>query len=141
MIPSRPQLERRSRRRAFTLVEVATTVLLLGVVFGTVGSVLVAANRRGRLAEQRRMALQAASNLLEDLTALPWDDLPEASPALPTDVRSALPDAALDVRIEPMTEADVRRLVVEIRWRDASGQEVAPARLVTWVHRDGGLRR
>src|SRR5438445_497746 len=63
----------RRRARAFTMIEVALTVFLLAIAMTATVQVLgwVAAERRA--VERRQWAVQEVANVMERLTAEPWD--------------------------------------------------------------------
>ncbi len=126
------------RRQGFTLFEAAITLILLASVFTLVGTVLVGATRRGRLADQRRLAQQAAHSVLLEVTSRPWDEL-ESIENVPIteEFAAALDDARGTVQVDPVDATAARRVTVEITWTDWTGQTVAPTKLVTWVHREG----
>ena len=60
--------------------------------------------------------------------------------AVSGDAAAVLKGHRVDVSVSPGATPDVRRVVVEVRWKDDHGVEVRPARLVTWVHRRGRAR-
>ena len=139
-IPSRRAVRAARSRCGFTLVEAVVTLVLLTSVFTLIGTVLVGLNRRGRLADQRRLAQQAAHAVLLDVTSRPWDEMPSAAEgheSVPTDFANALPEMNSTVVVDDGQEPDVRRIVVEISWTDWAHRRVHPTRLVTWVHREG----
>ena len=98
-----------------------------------------------RAVERRERALVEASNLLERITARPWDDLStEAlkSMTISDSASSFLPGSALDVKVVPFEDLPARKKInLEIRWRDRSGRTESPVRLVAWVYRRGGTTR
>jgi type II secretory pathway pseudopilin PulG len=141
----RRRTARRPPRPAFTLVEVIAALILLAAVFGVIGNLLVRASQQSRAADRRRIAQQAASNVLEDLTGRPWeaivstpDDGDETT--LAPDAAAGLPGGTVTVDVETDASGDGKRIVVEIRWAEPGGDAARPARLVTWVHRDGRSR-
>jgi type II secretory pathway pseudopilin PulG len=123
-------------RRGFTIVELISTLILLGVVFTVSISVLAAVARERRSTEQRQYALQHAANLLEHATARGWSALPSGPQELASasaDLQTLLPE--LDQRLE-VTEADdhAKRLTVSVRWKNRHGQFVSPIQLTAWVY-------
>ncbi len=104
--------------------------------------ILEAQMLRGRLhraTRWRAAALAEADNLMERVTAQPWNDLePEklAPFTLSDDFRSAVPNAALQLSVEPSAERpESRRISVEIAWPGPTGGAVRPVRLTSWVYR------
>jgi prepilin-type N-terminal cleavage/methylation domain-containing protein len=127
------------RRRGFSMVEIAVASLLLAIAMTVTVQVLgwVAAERR--VVDRRQCAVGEAANILERLTARPWEKLtPEAvkSLSLSEDAKRALPDGELTVALhESNQDRDARRIALRIRWRNRSGEWDAPVRLVAWTYR------
>jgi hypothetical protein len=132
------------RRRAFTTCEVALAVFLLAVAMTTTVHVLgwVAVERRG--VERRQWALQEAENLMERLTALPWDRATGESAralVLSDEIRRKLPGPELAIDVDD-SEAGrgAKRLAVRLRWRNRAGGWEAPVRLTAWITRPRSSR-
>ena len=132
------------RRRGFILLEVmAGLVLLLALVaiaIRTVGA--VAAARRET--ERRQRAIEAAANLMERISALPRDDLTKArldQLALDPETLAELPTPMLTIDLGPVEEHRLRRVVVAVTWRTASGRRALPARLAAWFGPIGEARK
>ena len=132
-------------RRGFLLVEFAAAMLVLAVAMAVTVQILgwLAAERRS--AERRQSAADEAANVLERLTLRPWDDLtPEAVRGVPLSdqARRVLPDGALSVQVaEAGKDVAMKRITVEVRWRDRAGGATKPVRLTAWVARRGRARR
>ena len=128
-----------SRRRGFTLVELALTVALLAIAMGVTVQALgwIASERRA--IERRQYAAQEAANVLERFVARPFDGLtPEAARAvtLSEAARAVLPGAELTVLVDDKAASpDARRVAVRLRWRQRTGEWEAPVRLTTWIER------
>ncbi|HEY4261561.1 MAG TPA: type II secretion system protein [Schlesneria sp.] len=125
------------RRRAFTIVELIGTLILLGVVFTVSVSILVAVSRERKNTTQRQHALQHANSLLEHATARNWSELVAGTQEIPptsSDLQALLPgiDQSLEVS-EPGADRS-KQLTVSIRWKNQQGQAVAPIQLVAWVY-------
>jgi hypothetical protein len=122
------------------LAELAMSAVMLMVALALVVKVLgwVAAERRG--AERREWAVQEASNLLETMTAGPFESVTAeaaARAALSPQARQMLPGAELKLdvaRDDAAGGADSKRVTVRIRWRDRSGSWDTPVRLSTWIY-------
>ncbi len=131
-------------RRGYGLIELTICAMLfvaaMGLMLGTAS--WVAAERRG--AERRQVATQEAANLMERLAARPFDELtPESAKrlALSDHAKASLRDGSIDVVIAAIAgDVPARRITIEVRWRDRSGEPVAPVRLVAWVHRRGEVK-
>lgn len=143
MLSGRPAL---SGRRAFTMVEVTITAMLLVIAMTLTLQALgwVAAERRA--VDRRQCAIREASNLMERLAARPWEDLtPEAlkEVRLSDLTTRALPGAELNLAVDEQDQAeagDSKRLSLRLRWRNRAGGWEAPVRLSAWISRRGGER-
>jgi hypothetical protein len=130
-------------RSGFTLVEVAVTAFLLTASMTLTLHLIgwVAAERRA--SDRRQWASQDVANLMEHLTARPWDEL---TPGAVQDVglgessKRRLPGSELSVRVDEPDGPDSRRISLRLRWRNRSGTWEAPVRLTAWVYRRGGPR-
>ncbi len=137
----RGDCERPCARRGFTLVELISTCILMGVVFSVSIPLLTVVAHERRTAEQRQFALQHATNLLERTLTRTWSELPVGNQELaaaPADVQTLLPglDRQVDVR-ELTEEPRSKQVSVSIRWHGRSGELVAPIRLSAWVYPNG----
>ena len=125
---------RSKRRGGFGLIEMAMTGLLLAIAMVATMKVVgwIALDRRA--SERRERAVLEASNLLERITATPWDDLkPESFRSLRVSdsANAFLAGPTLDVQIVGLDDAPARKKIsVEVRWRDRSGRTESPVRLV-----------
>jgi hypothetical protein len=123
------------------LVEVAMAAVLLMIAMTLTVKVLglVATERRGT--ERRQRALVEVANLMERITAYPFDEVtPELGGRLtlsPTG-RQSLPDSELKVDVvgsEPAAGRSAKRIAIRLRWRGSDGEWVAPVRLTSWIER------
>jgi hypothetical protein len=118
---------------------VALTILLLGVAMSSMVHVLgwVAAERRS--VERRQLATQEAANLMEHLTAEPFEKLTADSArglSVSDEARRRLPGAELAIDVDRKAAAeDTKRLAIRLRWRNKAGAWEAPVRLTAWVAR------
>ena len=117
----------------------AAVMLMVGMTLTV--KVLSYAGLQRRAAEQRQRAIQEASNAMERLTALPFDDVTtERARALtisPTALQR-LPDAELAANVDesqPGPGRSAKRIAIRLRWRDRAGEWEAPVRLTTWIER------
>lgn len=132
------RLPERCRRRAFTLLELIVTCLLLGILF-TVMVPLLATTARQRQASDRRLAAMShAANLLERWTSRDYADLAGATTQtvpLPEEVAHLLPRGAAEVAVTDESQGPpARRIAVTVRWQDRHGP-ARPVRLTGWVFR------
>lgn len=135
---------RARRRRGITVIELAAAVLLLGVAMSVTAQLLGAIAYERRAVGRREVAAREVGNLMEHLTARPWDRLtPDAvkEVRLSEPTANALPGAELAVTVDEAAAADVpgKRVAIRLRWHNRAGEFDAPVRLTTWVYRhDGG---
>lgn len=128
-----------TRRRGFSLVEMISTMILLGVIFTVSISTLAAVARQRRGTEQRQFALQHASNLLERTVTQGWSKLPAGGP-IPTepaaaDIRAVLPELEQTVDVtESKQDFDSKRVTVSVRWKNSEGRLPTSIRLSAWVY-------
>jgi Tfp pilus assembly protein PilV len=145
MIAATRETSRTHRCRAFTLIEVALTVFLLALAMTSLVKVLGWVANERRAAERRQWAIAEVGNLMDRLTAPPYDKITaEAARArgaavLP-EARRRLPDADLAVNVDETNRAGEppgKRLSIRLRWRIRGGAWEAPVRLTAWIARLG----
>lgn len=128
-------------RSGFGLIEIAVTAVLIVVAMTVTVQVVGWMALERKAVGRRERAVQEAENLLERAVALPWRDLTaESAGKLRISPKTAefLGKPTLKVDVSTIDDAPARKkVVVEIRWPDRSGQPEAPVRLVAWVHRKG----
>jgi type II secretory pathway pseudopilin PulG len=125
------------RRGGFTIVELISTLVLLGVVFTVTISLLAAVGHERRSTEQRQYALQHAANLLEHATARGWSKLQEGRQELgsaPADLQALLPELDQQLEVTKASDVTAKRLTVSVGWKNRHGQFVSPIQLTTWVY-------
>ncbi len=131
----------RRRRRGSLLAEVAMATVLLMVAMTLTVRVLgwVALERRS--AERRQRALMEVANVMERITAYPFE---EVTPALASRItlsetaRRQLPDSELVLDVsdgDPAAGRTARRIAIRLRWRGRGGEWDAPVRLTSWIER------
>ncbi len=144
MIANRSR-SRAIRRPGFGLIEMAVTGVLIAAAMAATLHVVGWVALERRAVERRQRAVLEASNLMERITARPWESLStealgsirmaEASAAL-------LPGSTLGIQVESIENTPLRkRITVEIRWLDRSGRPEAPVRFVAWAYRRGEAAR
>ena len=100
---------------------------------------LVALERRA--SERRQRALVEVANVMERITAHPFDDVtPELAGrlTLSTSARQSLSDSELAVDVagtEPGPGRSAKRIAIKLRWRGPNGEWMAPVRLTSWIER------
>jgi prepilin-type N-terminal cleavage/methylation domain-containing protein len=125
-------------RGGFTFVEMLATMVLLGMLFTLSVSILIAAARQRRLAEQHQFALQHGANLIEHATTRPWSALspgPQELPPAPDELQSILPGLERSLEVtQPSKDSAAKQIIVAVRWKSPQGQVIAPVRLAAWVY-------
>lgn len=136
---------RARRRRGITVIELAAAVLLLGVAMSVTAQLLGAIAYERRAVGRREVAAREVANLMEHLTARPWERLtPDAvkEVRLSEPTANVLPGAELTVTVDEAAaapEVPGKRVAIRLRWHNRAGEFDAPVRLTTWVYRhDGG---
>jgi len=134
----------RRRRRGSLIVEVAMATVLLLITMTLTVKVLGWVAHERRSAERRQRALMEVANVMERITAYPFD---EVTPGLARrfklseTARELLPESelALDVRDgAPAEGRTARRIAIRLRWRGTTGEWDAPVRLTSWIERRKG---
>ena len=94
-----------------------------------------------RASDRRQWAAQEVCNVMERVTARPYDAVSRGSVgdvALSPQARELLPGAELKVEVaedDPAGGKGSKRVSVLLRWHDRSGGWDAPAHLTSWIHR------
>jgi hypothetical protein len=126
------------------MVEVTLSVLLLAVAMTTTVQILGWTATQRRAVERRQWAIQEVANLMEHLTAEPWDRVtPDlaATLTLSEEIRGKLPEPELKVHVdESGAVPGQKRLAIELRWRNRAGTWEAPVRLTAWIARRRSAR-
>lgn len=121
----------------FTLLEVVLAATMLAVLFSIAGQLIVQLKRQTRLAEQHALALRTVENSMEELTALPWDEVDDDSIAaltLPAAVRDRWPEAALTGSVVASSDP-VEAKRISLRLSLAPEARARSASLTTWIYR------
>ena len=126
----------------FLLLEIIVAMILLGTAAAIIVPALSWMGTESRLSMQKQEAVEGLYNLMEDLTARPYEDLtPDAAAKieLPKPLQEQLPGAKLEVAItETETAPKAKRIQMRLSWNQRSGQPLAPLRLSAWVHQTEG---
>ncbi len=117
------------RRPAFTLVELAIAITLLGAVFAVLGQFLVRWEAARRAADDRIFALQTLECALERLSARRevQDDL------LPAGAGERLRTPQLSMEYGTPDDAGLTAVTARLTWQNAEGQQVTPVVLTAWL--------
>ncbi len=132
-------------RGGYSLVEMVVAGIVLGVVMTVSLQLLAATSRQQRYAERRQLAAEELANLMERLSAAPYETLDGAAQeswTLSDAVTAHLRDAELGIDIQS-TGDDLggKQISLSLRWRDAGDVMVTPVRLTTWVYPPAGGTR
>lgn len=131
-----PITRRRSRRRAFTLLELIATCLLLTILFTLIVPLLLTTQRQQQATDRRVFATTLASNLLERWTAREYADLnvgEHQTVELPADAIAVLPESTAAVSVAEESDGPpARRITVAVQWKDRTVTP-RPVRLTGWV--------
>jgi Tfp pilus assembly protein PilV len=149
------------QRSGLTLIEVAVSAVVLGVVLTTVVQIIQWSAAEHRAAQRKRCALEAATSVLDQISVHNWDAITPKSAAafrLPPDVARALLDPQLVVTVDEEKESAAttaktkpadslshdsaalrgKRIAVEVTWTNRPGGKKEHVRLSTWVFRQVG---
>jgi hypothetical protein len=94
-----------------------------------------------RASERRQWAAQEAANLMERITARPFEAVTAESVrelALSPQAQKLLPGAELKVDLtanDPAGGEGSQRIAIQVRWRNRAGEWDAPLRLTSWIYR------
>jgi prepilin-type N-terminal cleavage/methylation domain-containing protein len=133
-------------RAGFTLLEIAVSLVVLGVVLTTVAQVTQWSAAEHRSIQRKRCALEAATTVLDCLTVRDWSAITSESAAaihLPPETTRFLADPHLEVSVAKEKEPrglSAKRVSVEITWANAAGRANERVRLSTWVFARGPLK-
>jgi prepilin-type N-terminal cleavage/methylation domain-containing protein len=133
-------------RAGFTLLEIAVSLVVLGVVLTTVAQVLRWSAAEHRAIQRKRCALEAATTVLDCLSARDWSAITNESAVgihLPPETTRFLADPQLQVSVVEDKEQQRlpgKRISVAIRWANAAHGASEQVRLSTWVFARGPFK-
>ncbi len=129
-------------RSGFTLVEMIVAGILLAAVMSLSAQMLYAVAKGQRTAEQRQMTSTVAANLMERITAQPYETITNQQLQtwrLDSATQSRLPEAKLSISIEPEAGPPAgKRIVIEIQGQGPKGVPLSPVHLTGWVYERQG---
>jgi uncharacterized membrane protein len=129
------------RRRGSLLAEVAMATVILMIAMSLTVKVLGWVALERRAAEQRQRAVLEVANVMERITAYPFDEVtPDLTRriTLSTTAAQSLRDSDLAVELtssEPAADRSAKRIAIRLRWKGRSGEWLAPVRLTSWIER------
>ncbi len=131
-----------SSRAGFSLLEMFVAAVVFGTVLMTFLPLMQSVGTQQRMTDQRLLALREANNMLEQLSQRKWNELTAdelAKMTLPDDVKSRLPQAALQIDLsEPAEQPPSKRVAVKLSWTPRSGQAPQSVQLATWFFQTEG---
>jgi Tfp pilus assembly protein PilV len=135
------EVHQRRQRRGSLLVEVAMAVVMLVIAMTLTVKVLGWVAMERRASDRRQWAAQEVCNVMERVTARPFDTVSQGSVGditLSAQARQMLPGGELKIEVvedDPTGGKGSKRVSVQLRWHDRSGGWDAPARLTSWIYR------
>jgi hypothetical protein len=136
----------RTARRGTTIFEVAVSVVVLGAVVTTAAQLVQWSVALHEVALKKRCALEAATTVLDRLSARPWEAITAESAqttSLPAEVKEFLVDPQVTVSVAEEKTPDslrAKRISVEIAWAERAGKRSQHVHLTTWVFQSGNVK-
>lgn len=142
--PPLPMESEPHRRRGSMLVELVVASIVLAVVMTVCMQLLAATSRQQRYADHRQLASEELANLMERITAEPYESIKQETlrtRKLGDTAATRLRDPQLDIAVEAVSDPRAgKKISLQLRWRDAGEVFAAPVRLTSWVYAPGGGR-
>ncbi len=135
-------------RRGSLLAEVGISMVVLVIVMGLTVKVLATIAQERRAAADRQLGALEAGNLMERITAHPFDQVtPELARSISVSdlTRRSLRDCEMAVDLSGGEKnatgvQSAKRVMIRLRWKGAGGQWQAPVRLTSWIEPGGPHR-
>jgi prepilin-type N-terminal cleavage/methylation domain-containing protein len=124
--------------RGATFIECMVALVILGAALLAAAQMTVTVMGQQRHATQRQLARQEAANLMEEIFGLSQEGLTQWASAgreleLSETARNWLPEAVVTAAVDTVDESPPgKRIQVEVRWTDKSGQPARPVRMIAW---------
>ena len=131
-------MNRYRKPRGATFIECMVALVILGAAILAAAQMTVTVMGQQRHAAQRQLARQEAANLMEEIFGLSDQQLTEMANdqrelVLSETARRWLPEAVVTATVDPVEEPPSgKRIQVEIRWTDKSGQSARPVQMIAW---------
>ena len=128
-------------KKGYLIVESVAACALFAGLLAAVVYFFSASTEQRRALDQRRFALREATNIMEKIYVLPWEELDKAAAAdfvesELAELRKDLDAVEIKIEIEPAEAVPVgKRLLLSLGWRDAKDQPVQPVCLTAWRYR------
>jgi hypothetical protein len=128
-------------RRGSLLAEVGIATIVLVIVMGLTVKVLGTIARERRAAADRQQGALEAGNLMERITAYPFEQVtPELarSMSVSDSTRRSLRECELAISVSGGDRSvtgvrSAKRVMIRLRWKGAGGQWQTPVRLASWI--------
>jgi hypothetical protein len=124
-----------------TVFEVAVAAVVLGAAVTTAAQLVQWSASLHQVALKKRCALEAATSVLDRISARPWSAITAESVkelSIPAESKEFLIDPRLSVAIsEAGEEPRGKKISVEISWAERAGKRTQQVQLTTWVFRRG----
>ena len=129
-------------RAGFSLLEIFVAVVVFGTVLMTFLPLMQSVGQQQRMTDQRLLALRETNNVLEQLAQRQWKELTTeelAKLTLPDDVKSRLPQAAMQIDVSESAEQPTsKRVAVKLSWTPRSSQAAQSVTLFAWFFQTEG---
>lgn len=123
------------RRNGITVTELVVSAALLSATLLLGIQTLHLASKQQRVSRSQRLALQEASNAMERMMTLPYDELvPVATQQvkLAPSAGHLLPNATLQIEVTPLSDERAKKVAVTVMWGEQRGPVRAPQSLVAY---------
>lgn len=126
----------RRRRFGVLMQELLVAILIAGCLVVGIAQMLTVVMRQSLRMERRDVAQQEVTNIMEQIMALPWDQLSNDSLAtlvISDSAQHMLPRHRLDIAVaQEDGSPPSKRLEVSLAWEPVENQPVNPVRLIAW---------
>jgi hypothetical protein len=127
--------------RGFTVLEVSVSGALLAVLMVITAQMLSWVLGERRAAERRLWATAEVENVMDRLSAVPWDELTSqrvGAEQLSAQAAAVLPEGKFHVEIAAETDSpEAKRIDLVLEWQRRPSEWAAPVRLSAWRYRRG----
>jgi Tfp pilus assembly protein PilV len=134
----------RHPRRGMTIIEVAVSFVVLGAVVTTAAQLVQWSAASHQVALKKRCALEAATTVLDQLSARKWASITSESAkhvSLPAEVKEFLVDPRLNVTVADANDPPRgKKISVQISWGKRAGKPTQQVQLTTWVFQSGDAK-
>jgi hypothetical protein len=131
-------------RRGVSILELTVSAVLLVALMTLCLTMLGAAASQQASGRRRAAALAEAANVLEQIAAVPFEELAGdrlAGWRLSPEAAAQLPGGTIEVAVDDFLGPPAgKRITVTIGWSDRAGEPARPVRLVTWRFAHGAGR-